>query len=432
MASPARAPSALVIPRYMARFSCIGGDCEETCCSGWAIPIDRANYQALRKAMNRAPREREEFRRALRRNESPDANRFKYALMVLREDGRCPFLDQDKLCSLHKRYGQRRLSDTCAMFPRGVGEAGSRLELSGSLACPEVARQLLLQDDAMMLEDAAPADFPREMREQVLPEEGTDGYRRAFDEVRLALVTVLASDEAPLSSRLALAVAAAQDTAATFRPGVGNGDLHRVVAKLAELRAPGVVRVFQREFNRFEPPAGLGVSTLGKMLALHVRDAPVAFRRLFAPLLPPLCRDDLLAGDHAIDFAAVHSDHAARREFWQARHRQRIDGYFRNYCLHFIFRHWYVSYPDLAVYLARLLARVALLRVALLGHPLVTQAMNDDDPSRREAALDRAVVEAVYRLTRQIEHTPSFQKALEREIDPVASSFPLAMCLAKL
>ena len=32
------------IPKYMKRFKCIGPKCEDTCCVGWSIPIDRETY----------------------------------------------------------------------------------------------------------------------------------------------------------------------------------------------------------------------------------------------------------------------------------------------------------------------------------------------------------------------------------------------------
>lgn len=32
-------------PQYAKRFRCIGGACEDACCSGWAVTIDRSTYQ---------------------------------------------------------------------------------------------------------------------------------------------------------------------------------------------------------------------------------------------------------------------------------------------------------------------------------------------------------------------------------------------------
>src|ERR1700739_3682469 len=32
-------------PEYAGRFSCIGSACEDTCCTGWGVPIDRQTFE---------------------------------------------------------------------------------------------------------------------------------------------------------------------------------------------------------------------------------------------------------------------------------------------------------------------------------------------------------------------------------------------------
>ena len=32
-------------PKCFERFRCIGADCEDTCCSGWLVNIDKSTYQ---------------------------------------------------------------------------------------------------------------------------------------------------------------------------------------------------------------------------------------------------------------------------------------------------------------------------------------------------------------------------------------------------
>src|ERR1700679_248639 len=36
-------------PTYAAAFRCIGASCEDTCCSGWDIPVDRSTYERYRQ-----------------------------------------------------------------------------------------------------------------------------------------------------------------------------------------------------------------------------------------------------------------------------------------------------------------------------------------------------------------------------------------------
>jgi len=43
-----------LMPRFVERFRCIGPRCEDTCCSDWAIYVDKKTYKAYR---NEAPPE---------------------------------------------------------------------------------------------------------------------------------------------------------------------------------------------------------------------------------------------------------------------------------------------------------------------------------------------------------------------------------------
>ena len=34
----------MIIPKYMTQFKCIGGACEDNCCIGWDVDIDKNTY----------------------------------------------------------------------------------------------------------------------------------------------------------------------------------------------------------------------------------------------------------------------------------------------------------------------------------------------------------------------------------------------------
>ncbi|MEO8875895.1 MAG: flagellin lysine-N-methylase, partial [Polyangiaceae bacterium] len=152
--------------RYMARFQCIGAACETTCCKGWEIQVDEPHYKKLKKTMARSEAERQKFDAGHRMVRGSDRSRGKFALVVLQPNGDCSYLQSDSLCSLQTTYGEEALSDTCAVYPRAVSQSGSRQELSGAVSCPEVARQLLLHEDAMDLVAADGGSFSRGMISQ--------------------------------------------------------------------------------------------------------------------------------------------------------------------------------------------------------------------------------------------------------------------------
>ena len=120
----------IVYPDYYRQFSCIAGDCEDTCCAGWEIVIDPKSQQRYRqsKVMNR---------RLLR-----DINWRKGTFRQCR-DGRCAFLREDGLCALYRGLGPDALCRTCHSYPRHTEEFENVREITLSVSCPEVARILM-------------------------------------------------------------------------------------------------------------------------------------------------------------------------------------------------------------------------------------------------------------------------------------------------
>src|SRR5262249_27863002 len=149
----------LVTARYMTRFGCLGAACEDTCCRRWDIPVDRRHYELLHERLT-DPDDRAKLAAGVKRLPGEDPNR--YALIVVREDdGCCHFLTADRLCSIHARFGEPLLPDICSSYPRRIGRIDERVELMGEISCPEVARQVLLREDALDMLGAEPELFGR-------------------------------------------------------------------------------------------------------------------------------------------------------------------------------------------------------------------------------------------------------------------------------
>ena len=128
-------------PSYAGLFRCIGSQCEDTCCGGWDIPVDKITYEAYRTF----PAEKlgslvSHFVSVI--PGSPYDNL--YASIHQQEDGSCPFFSGDRLCGIQKEYGPGLLSATCSIYPRSLSMVHGRLEGSLTLSCPEAARAVLL------------------------------------------------------------------------------------------------------------------------------------------------------------------------------------------------------------------------------------------------------------------------------------------------
>lgn len=143
-----RAARCILEPRHFAAFRCIQADCEDTCCDGWAVPVDKLTYQKYRDCPD--PRWRASFEKLITIHPASSTD-HDYARIRL-DHSACPFLSVG-LCSIHRDLGEDYLPVACATFPRTWNIVDQVLELSLNLACPEAARVVLLDPEPMSFEE---------------------------------------------------------------------------------------------------------------------------------------------------------------------------------------------------------------------------------------------------------------------------------------
>lgn len=137
-------------------FTCLAGDCPDTCCSGWQVDLDRettTKYRSLPGPLG------EEIRERLIPNEAGASFRM--------AGSRCPFLNEDNLCRLILSYGDGILSTTCREHPRFWEEYRDIRETALSISCPEAARLLFTGDLTPVTEESpeqlAECDYDEEL-----------------------------------------------------------------------------------------------------------------------------------------------------------------------------------------------------------------------------------------------------------------------------
>lgn len=192
----------LLQPDYFDAFHCIGSDCEDTCCVGWTVHVDRPTYDKYQNCSD--PELGPSLRTLITINEK-SSNDDDYAKIVFTAAG-CSFLSE-VLCSIQQRLGESYLSNMCATYPRVMNRVGGVLQRSLDLSCPEAARIALL--------NAAPMEF----HEQEYPDDGSirlgnspsldtsslkdspEPYR-FFRDVRRLVISVLQNRSNPIWKRL--------------------------------------------------------------------------------------------------------------------------------------------------------------------------------------------------------------------------------------
>jgi len=136
----------ILMPEYLQKFSCIGPKCEDTCCSGWTVALDKKTYKKYKKNDN--SQLKPTFNKTIIRNRNNPSD-YNYATIKMNEEGACPFLSDSKLCKIHSQVGVEFLSNTCYFYPQTANKIDNVIELCASISCPEITRLALLDPEPM-------------------------------------------------------------------------------------------------------------------------------------------------------------------------------------------------------------------------------------------------------------------------------------------
>ncbi|MCD3298160.1 flagellin lysine-N-methylase, partial [Clostridium botulinum] len=140
----------LLQPIYVKNFKCIGKDCEDSCCIGWKIHIDKSTIKKYKNVRNKDLKKR--LDKYIKRNRHSVSDKD-YGKIKLLENGDCPFLNSEKLCDIFINLGEDKLSRICTQYPRIYNEVEYDVEKSLTVSCPEAARLVLLSKSPMEFEE---------------------------------------------------------------------------------------------------------------------------------------------------------------------------------------------------------------------------------------------------------------------------------------
>lgn len=181
-------------PSYYDSFSCIAGECEDTCCAGWEIDIDDKSYQYY---MSIEGEFGERLRRNIREYQSDDEDIYEMHGFVLKEDKRCPFLDERGLCELYRELGEDALCSVCTDTPRNFLEYGGEREISLSAACAEAGRLIYgSRKRITFVEKRTTEEFPWEESEE------ESCFARLIRTARDQALQILQNRKLPLADRI--------------------------------------------------------------------------------------------------------------------------------------------------------------------------------------------------------------------------------------
>ncbi|AXH98462.1 hypothetical protein DV702_01305 [Sporosarcina sp. PTS2304] len=186
----------IIYPDYIAEFACIGSACEDTCCAGWFVSVDKATYKKYRNVKD--PVMKKMLNENVKRHRSKETEE-EYAKIKLDAEDKCTLLDEEHLCTIHKELGSEFLSNTCAMYPRLLNSVAGVVEKSATLSCPEAARLILLNPNGIQFtQDQESADT----RGFVKKSQMTPHQQKIFWDVRIFIIQVVQYRKLSMEDRL--------------------------------------------------------------------------------------------------------------------------------------------------------------------------------------------------------------------------------------
>jgi len=382
---------------YLNQFQCLGAQCSDHCCGGWRVALQREAYDRLQQAMTEEDAERARFSQYVRVCEASDATAERYAMIELREDGNCPFLDADGLCHIHRRYGEDFLPDTCGNYPRERCIVGAKVLMGAAISCPEVARLCLSAEDATELVSLH-SQHQRVFAKTVIRSTSGDPYEQHFEFIHHIMHSLLGIGAFPLDSRLALLVEFAHCTDSFFHRGTTRFGEQLLSDAVDALANPQQLRQIHDNMIRFIPSRPSVLALIRRLLESPTMLQRARLRQLYAEIVTGS------GGQAASTDDELHQRYVAGRDAWQGHFGKELDRMFGNYARNYLLAEAYTGSQNLTEYVGKLLLRIAALRFLLFSQPASPHAL-DGNPG---SALENTAVRTFQVFSRGIDHNQRF------------------------
>lgn len=227
-------------PACFSRFTCKGGDCRLTCCGEWSITLTKDEYRETRK-------KKPEARDLIQKKTMPDgSDRVTYEI-ILDEKKQCPFLSDERLCSLQMEFGFPILSHTCKVYPRVYYKYMNKLEAGMSLGCEGVL-ELLLEEKGHLEFTNYSKSFP----DSYGFTGGVDARKRMkypalpyFYDIQSLCISMLQAEDATLEDRMILL-------------GMALFQVDRLAAEGRASEIPGYIHRFEQGMEEIDAAAQIG------------------------------------------------------------------------------------------------------------------------------------------------------------------------------
>ncbi|MCE3202832.1 flagellin lysine-N-methylase [Paenibacillus sonchi] len=380
-----------VTPQYIRQFQCTGAACEDTCCSLWEITIDRSTYEKYKQIPDASLHE--EINKNLVRNKKSIES---YASFKMNQKtGNCSMLC-DGLCTIQAKVGETFLSQTCSTYPRILNEA-DEIEVSALLSCPEIARLLLLSEDAMSFTRTNELRTPNLRINQL--GSPTNKKKQCIQNLRDITLEVLSDRQFSLQHRLIIIGVLLDNTDELLRSGAYDP----VLSFVDEFRGELVTNEELRNYDVFPANDQIQFQVLNNTLMAHLSEFLWNARY-------NECKNEYLKGIQSNGSSlseSLHTYRSVREEIYEPYLREK-EFIFENYAINHVYQNFMADIyagGSLFDFFVKLVADYSFIRLHLIGMAAYRQELNDD-----------MVVKLIQSYTKNYKFSNKFLNAILKDI----------------
>ena len=389
-------------PSYFSGFSCLGSECEDTCCRNWEVKLDREHFDLLKSVMSEDDVEKSLFEQYIHLNENFISSDHDYAFIRKGVNGYCSMLDDKGLCSIHAKYGVNFLGNVCTMFPRIISRCGDTIELSGSLSCPDVVRNCIDDKTPLKLKRFKTSELPRSKNFPIQRELlglDDDAYSENFNLVRENLMSIMANEKLDLETRLYVMANLAHKISVFYHRDCAKPDQGRIEAVLDDLSADEIVSKLHAFIKEYDASSPLSMIVVHSILLIKLQQAnDENISQLYEKIINKYTeQNDNIAEVLAEKLVKIGSS-------TDVESKQYIDKAITRYILNCLYREWFVTMPDPFTYIQMLLVRTSILRT------LIYLDIAEEELELHQ--LKQKIVYIMYNFSRNIDQNLEFLKVV--------------------
>ena len=389
-------------PSHFSEFSCLGGECEDTCCRNWEVKLDRQHFDLLESVMSKDDAEKSMFEQYIHLNENSITSDNDYAFIRMGVNGYCAMLDNKGLCSIHAKHGISVLGNVCTMFPRVISRCVDTVELSGALSCPEVVRYGIDDPAPLKLKRFKTSDLPRSkdypIQRELLDSED-DVYSKKFSLVRENLMQIMVDETLDLETRLYVIANLVHKISDFYHRGSDKPDEGQLETALKKSSNDEVVSKLATLIEEYDTSSPLSMIVVHLILSIKLQQANEEnISRLYEKIVNKYTKQkdntaEVLAGELSKISSSL-----------ELNSKQYIDKAITRYILNCLYREWFVTMPDPFTYIQMLLVRTSVLRTLIY--------LDIGEEKLEQHQLKQKVVYVMYNFARNIDQNLEFLKVV--------------------